>query len=149
MCLQVAALKALIAESHGQPAETQKLIAYGKVMEDEAKTVADYKIVENGFIVMMTVKVSVFQYHKYLASSRTEEWLKRLFFKSPFFLAFRLSEMARVTLHIADSRVNFKSPYEYLVGEKASIFKTVKRVGRALHCFRASVSLHPRLSFLE
>jgi hypothetical protein len=25
-------------------------------MEDEAKTVADYKIVENGFIVMMTVK---------------------------------------------------------------------------------------------
>ena len=30
-------------------------------MDDEAKTVADYKIVENGFIVMMTVKVSVFQ----------------------------------------------------------------------------------------
>lgn len=27
-------------------------------MDDEAKTVADYKIVENGFIVMMTVKVS-------------------------------------------------------------------------------------------
>lgn len=25
-------------------------------MDDEAKTVADYKIVENGFIVMMTVK---------------------------------------------------------------------------------------------
>ena len=29
-------------------------------MDDEAKTVADYKIVENGFIVMMTVKVSRF-----------------------------------------------------------------------------------------
>jgi hypothetical protein len=28
-------------------------------MDDEAKTVADYKIVENGFIVMMTVKVSL------------------------------------------------------------------------------------------
>ena len=39
--------------------ETQKLIAQGKVMEDETKTVADYKIVENGFIVMMTIKVSV------------------------------------------------------------------------------------------
>jgi len=25
-------------------------------MDDEEKTVADYKIVENGFIVMMTVK---------------------------------------------------------------------------------------------
>lgn len=52
----VGALKALIAETHGQPAETQKLIAYGKVMEDDEKSVADYKIVENGFIVMMTVK---------------------------------------------------------------------------------------------
>ena len=26
-------------------------------MDDEAKTVADYKIVENGFIVMMVAKV--------------------------------------------------------------------------------------------
>ena len=27
-------------------------------MDDETKSVADYKIIENGFIVMMTVKVS-------------------------------------------------------------------------------------------
>ena len=40
------------------PAETQKLIAYGKVMDDDTKTVGDYKIAENGFIVVMTVKVS-------------------------------------------------------------------------------------------
>lgn len=51
-------MKALIQETHGQAVETQKLIAYGKVMEEESKTVSDYKIVENGFIVMMTVKVS-------------------------------------------------------------------------------------------
>ena len=41
-------------------AETQKLIAYGKVMDDGEKTVSDYKIVENGFIVVMAVKVSNF-----------------------------------------------------------------------------------------
>jgi len=31
-------------------------------MDDEAKTVADYKIVENGFIVMMVAKVSTLDY---------------------------------------------------------------------------------------
>ena len=56
--VQIAALKALIETTHGQDAATQKLIAYGKVMDDEAKTVADYKILENGFIVMMVAKVS-------------------------------------------------------------------------------------------
>lgn len=52
-------MKAKIAEVHGMPAETQKLIAYGKVMDDGEKTVSDYKIVENGFIVVMAVKVSL------------------------------------------------------------------------------------------
>ena len=51
-------MKAYIAETHGQPAETQKLIAYGKVMEDDTKDLTHYKIVDNGFIVMMTLKVS-------------------------------------------------------------------------------------------
>ena len=51
-------MKAKIEEVHGIAAVTQKLIAYGKVMEDEAKTITDYKIGENGFIVVMTVKVS-------------------------------------------------------------------------------------------
>lgn len=59
-------------------------------MEDEAKTVADYKIVENGFIVMMTVKVSVFRLEKP--------------FKSPSRAFPDLSsEMNKVTLVIADS----------------------------------------------
>jgi hypothetical protein len=49
----------MIEEVHGIAAATQKLIAYGKVMEDEAKTITDYKIAENGFIVVMTVKVSI------------------------------------------------------------------------------------------
>lgn len=57
---QVTDLKAKIAEVHGMAAETQKLIAYGKVMDDGEKTVSDYKIVENGFIVVMAVKVSNF-----------------------------------------------------------------------------------------
>jgi len=45
-------------------------------MEDEAKTVADYKIVENGFIVMMVAKVStpslqkrVLEVHNKISSS--------------------------------------------------------------------------------
>ena len=63
-------------------------------MEDEAKTVADYKIVENGFIVMMTVKVSVFRLEKLFKSP------------SPAFPDLS-SEMNEVTLVIADSNNNF------------------------------------------
>lgn len=48
------ALKAKIQETHGHDAATQKLIAYGKVMEDDQKTLAEYSIQENGFIVLMT-----------------------------------------------------------------------------------------------
>ena len=40
------------------PAESQKLIAYGKVMEDQEKTLKDYKIQEGSFIVVMVQKVS-------------------------------------------------------------------------------------------
>jgi hypothetical protein len=32
------------------------LIAYGKVMDDDAKTLAQYSVQDNGFIVMMTQK---------------------------------------------------------------------------------------------
>ena len=45
-------------ETHGHAAETQKLIAYGKVMDDDSKQLSDYSIQENGFIVLMTQKVS-------------------------------------------------------------------------------------------
>ena len=40
------------------PAESQKLIAYGKVMDDTEKTLKDYKITDGGFIVVMNQKVS-------------------------------------------------------------------------------------------
>ena len=40
------------------PADSQKLIAYGKVMDDLEKTLKDYKIAEGGFIVVMVQKVS-------------------------------------------------------------------------------------------
>ena len=36
----------------------QKLIAYGKVMDDNAKTLADYSIKEGDFLVVMVAKVS-------------------------------------------------------------------------------------------
>ena len=40
------------------PAESQKLIAYGKVMDDADQTLKDYKITDGGFIVVMMQKVS-------------------------------------------------------------------------------------------
>ena len=40
------------------PAESQKLIAYGKVMEPDEKTLEEFKIKENDFIVVMVQKVS-------------------------------------------------------------------------------------------
>lgn len=54
--MTVGNLKQLIMDTHGHPAETQKLIAYGKVMDDDAKTMTQYSVQENGFIVLMTQK---------------------------------------------------------------------------------------------
>lgn len=48
----------MLDTEHQFPIETQKLVAYGKVMEDNEKTLADYKVVEGGFLVIMTMKVS-------------------------------------------------------------------------------------------
>jgi hypothetical protein len=38
-------------------ADLMKLIAYGKVMEDDNKTLKDYSIKEGDFIVVMIAKV--------------------------------------------------------------------------------------------
>ena len=54
--MTVAALKAMISEAHGHPIETQKLIASGKIMDDNQKAVKDFKVVEKSTIVLMTVK---------------------------------------------------------------------------------------------
>ena len=43
------------------PAESQKLIAYGKVMDNPDSTLKDYKIADGGFIVVMMQKVSGIQ----------------------------------------------------------------------------------------
>ena len=41
------------------PAESQKLVAKGKVLDDPKKTLNDYKLGEGSFIVVMKEKVSV------------------------------------------------------------------------------------------
>lgn len=41
------------------PADSQKLIAYGKVLEDDSKTLKDYSIKEGDFLVVMVSKVSI------------------------------------------------------------------------------------------
>ena len=38
-------------------ADSQKLIAYGKVLEDDNKTLKDYSIKEGDFLVVMVSKV--------------------------------------------------------------------------------------------
>ena len=63
MCLsiiraQISDLKEKIDAEHKMPAESQKLIAYGKVMDDADQTLKDYKITDGGFIVVMMQKVS-------------------------------------------------------------------------------------------
>lgn len=39
------------------PADSQKLIAYGKVLEDDSKTLKEYQIKEDDFLVVMVAKV--------------------------------------------------------------------------------------------
>jgi len=42
-----------------QSADLMKLIAYGKVMEDDTKTLANYSIKEGDFLVVMISKVNL------------------------------------------------------------------------------------------
>lgn len=52
----IEALKAAIAAEHDMPAESQNLVAYGKVLADGAKSVTDYGIKDGDFIVVMVKK---------------------------------------------------------------------------------------------
>ena len=57
-------------------ADSQKLIAYGKVLEDDNKTLKDYSIKEGDFLVVMVSKVSIEQVRGVIFSmqcSTTEE----------------------------------------------------------------------------
>ena len=49
-------VKEEIEKCHELKADTLKLIAYGKVLEDDTKSAGDYSIKENDFIVAMTQK---------------------------------------------------------------------------------------------
>jgi co-chaperonin GroES (HSP10) len=46
-----------IQAEHQMPADQMKLIAYGKVMEDDNKTLKEYSIKEGDFLVVMISKV--------------------------------------------------------------------------------------------
>jgi hypothetical protein len=52
-------VKQKIEEEHKMQADLMKLIAYGKVMEDDNKTLKDYSIKEGDFLVVMISKVFI------------------------------------------------------------------------------------------
>ena len=45
-------------------ADSMKLIAYGKVLEDDAKSLKDYAIKEGDFLVVMIAKVNLVRLYK-------------------------------------------------------------------------------------
>jgi hypothetical protein len=55
----VQAVKNQIQTEHNLPADQMKLIAYGKVMEDNDKSLKDYSIKEGDFLVVMIAKVII------------------------------------------------------------------------------------------
>jgi hypothetical protein len=57
-------------------ADLMKLIAYGKVMEDDAKALKDYSIKEGDFLVVMISKVSS-QYIHHLLGKATAKAKRR------------------------------------------------------------------------
>ena len=55
---QIRQTKEKIEQEHKMQADSQKLIAYGKVLEDDSKSLKDYSIKEGDFLVVMVSKVS-------------------------------------------------------------------------------------------
>ena len=43
----------------GTPADTQKLIAYGKQLDDNSKTLVEFGVKENDFLVLFVSKVAL------------------------------------------------------------------------------------------
>ena len=56
-------VKQKIQAEHQLPADSMKLIAYGKVMEDDNKSLKEYSIKEGDFLVVMIAKVFPIQSH--------------------------------------------------------------------------------------
>jgi hypothetical protein len=53
-------VKEQIQKEHSLQADMMKLIAYGKVMEDNEKSLKDYSIKEGDFLVVMVAKVFLY-----------------------------------------------------------------------------------------
>ena len=56
-------VKQKIQAEHQLPADSMKLIAYGKVMEDDNKSLKEYSIKEGDFLVVMIAKVLPIKSH--------------------------------------------------------------------------------------
>ena len=65
-------------------ADSQKLIAYGKVLEDDNKTLKDYSIKENDFLVVMVAKVITINTHDVDSPSQFLSQRKMRRWRSPF-----------------------------------------------------------------
>ena len=50
-------VKKNIETTHNMPADSMKLIAYGKVLDDDTKTLKDCNIKDGDFLVIMIAKV--------------------------------------------------------------------------------------------
>lgn len=63
-------LKKQIEEQHTMPAESQQLVAYGKVLQEAEKTLTEYNIKDGDFLVVMVKKKPV---AKKAEPAKTEE----------------------------------------------------------------------------
>jgi Ubiquitin family len=66
-------VKQKIEVEHKMQADLMKLIAYGKVMEDDTKTLKDYSIKEGDFIVVMISKVKSDELDFCIGKASTQE----------------------------------------------------------------------------
>ena len=57
--MKIKDVKQKIEKEHNMQADLLKLIAYGKVIEDDNKTLKDYSIKEGDFLVVMVSKVLI------------------------------------------------------------------------------------------
>jgi hypothetical protein len=68
-------VKEKIEAQHGMDASLMKLIAYGKVMEDNEKSLKEYAIKDGDFLVVMIAKVIITQWlidHNRLSQHRSK-----------------------------------------------------------------------------
>jgi Ubiquitin family len=71
--------KEKIEEEHKMAADSMKLIAYGKVLEDDNKSLKDYSIKEGDFLVVMVAKVSeLYLYNDFSCSPSLQPSQRRM-----------------------------------------------------------------------